>query len=77
MGTMGSPNISRCTSLCYRRKGAISLVASFVVHSPIRNLLLHRAQCLKHPDANRLVKLMVSDYQKASFRSKFNQLRAG
>src|SRR5208337_5191884 len=52
MGAVGAFLISCCVPLCPRWKGRISLVASLVICSVVRNLFLHRAQCVRRAGAD-------------------------
>jgi hypothetical protein len=47
MGSLGTTSFSRRGAVRAGWKGRISLVASFVLRSIVRNLFLHCAQCVK------------------------------
>jgi len=47
MGTLGASDISCCITLYPRWKGNGSLVAFFVIGSPVRNLFLYGAERVK------------------------------
>ena len=47
VGTLGFSRLSSCGTLCPFWKGSVSLVASFVVSSPVHNVFLIHADCLK------------------------------